>query len=897
MMNSRLVPRNAHPRNRWNAFVWAAALLSVMACTGLLLPVMVSAQGIEIPIDADSIPPPPPLPATIIKSSAGTSSSGCSSLNLPVIVEPGDHFWPASVPDGAGGTIVAWQDTNNGATQNQWSSGPDVLAQHILACGSLDPAWPADGVRLSPDAGAQTFPVAAPDGAGGAYVAWENWSGSITSLGIFAQHVLSTGAVDPTWPTHGLPVSTGPGRRIDIKIAADGSGGAYVSWDDSRDGINNRHAFVHHLLPSGLDPAWAVNGVRACPNISTLQTFPEVCSDGAGGVLVVWDDGRNFATSGRDIYAQRMSSTGALLWDPNGVPVTTAPGHQVIYGDGLLSIDRAGLTQEQGSALVPDGAGGCFVTWTDQRNGGQDVYAQHLTSTGVVAPGWDANGVALCTDPTNQVFATILSDGTGGAFATWFDDRPGTFVQHVTASGVVDGPANGLSISAFGGFLPNMVSDGSHGAIVGWDDARNGDPDVFAQHLVTSGGFGVDPAWPVGGLPVSTAAGGQAPHGSAWLCRDGSGGAIFTWQDGRNGGDDLYSQRVLAAGTLPEFALTGHVTASCGAGLNGVAVDAYMVGSGDLVGTGVTNSNGAYSIPDLCWGSSYTVTVVTPLDFAATAQDVAANSCKNSVDFPLTCLPATPLSMGFWKHQVGVATGGNGQAQVDATTLCGYLDLVAEHFNNNLINQVIVYQPPPSGLCSDKLLEAKTLLNLQGSATMIAKARQQLLSLLLNVAANAINQTQVISADGATVSQAITYSDQLIDSPTGNYDTARSICDKINSGQRVPSGVIPLSTAQIAYRKGTEAISFRVMQASGGGAREYQFTTGARGPVNLRLYDVAGRIVAEIYGGTMDAGPHSVAWSGRTSSGTVTARGLYFARLTTPRESATIKVLQLTLGN
>jgi len=59
------------------------------------------------------------------------------------------------------------------------------------------------------------------------------------------------------------------------------------------------------------------------------------------------------------------------------------------------------------------------------------------------------------------------------------------------------------------------------------------------------------------------------------------------------------------------------------------------------------------------------------------------------------------------------------------------------------------------------------------------------MSLLLNVAANDIGQTRVISADGATVSQAITYSDNLIDSPTGNYERAKTICDMINNGQMV----------------------------------------------------------------------------------------------------------------
>jgi len=94
-----------------------------------------------------------------------------------------------------------------------------------------------------------------------------------------------------------------------------------------------------------------------------------------------------------------------------------------------------------------------------------------------------------------------------------------------------------------------------------------------------------------------------------------------------------------------------------------------------------------------------------------------------------------------------------------------------------------------------------------------------------------------------------------------------------------------------------EAVSFRVKPGTGGATREFQFMTGARGPVSLRVFDVSGRLVAQLYRGNMEAGPHSVSWNGRTSSGAALARGLYFARLQTPRESPTIKVLELAAAN
>ena len=349
--------------------------------------------------------------------------------------------------------------------------------------------------------------------------------------------------------------------------------------------------------------------------------------------------------------------------------------------------------------------------------------------------------------------------------------------------------------------------------------------------------------------------------------------------------------------------VSGQVVANCpsaGTPLYGVHVDAFAVGSGDLAGSTTTGADGSYTIADLPSGS-YTMTCVTPLGYVAASEEIVvtiSSGQASSASFDLQCLSITsePRMIGFWKHQVGVATGGNGQAQVSAAALCSHLDLIAAHFNDNAINQVIVYQPPGSGACADKLQVAKQLLNLHGSAAMIQRARQQLMALLLNVASGKISQTQVISADGATVSQAITYCDQVIDSAVGDYELAKTIADLINNGSTVPAGLIPLGTAVIAYKQGMEAATFRALPSTGRG-REFRFVTASRGSVRLTIHDVSGRVVAEPYRGEMEVGTHAVRWDGNESSGKRAASGMYFARLQTSRESSTLKVLHLRSGS
>src|SRR5437868_2622448 len=104
-----------------------------------------------------------------------------SSLNLPVSTAAGNQQSPMVVSDGRGGALVTWQDSRPSAT------GTDIYAQHILASGIVDPAWPADGRAVCAASGSQGSPTLAADGAGGAIITWSDSRNP--SADIYAQHV------------------------------------------------------------------------------------------------------------------------------------------------------------------------------------------------------------------------------------------------------------------------------------------------------------------------------------------------------------------------------------------------------------------------------------------------------------------------------------------------------------------------------------------------------------------------------------------------------------------------------------------------------------------------------------------------------------------------------------
>jgi flagellar hook assembly protein FlgD len=64
-------------------------------------------------------------------------------------------------------------------------------------------------------------------------------------------------------------------------------------------------------------------------------------------------------------------------------------------------------------------------------------------------------------------------------------------------------------------------------------------------------------------------------------------------------------------------------------------------------------------------------------------------------------------------------------------------------------------------------------------------------------------------------------------------------------------------------------------------------------PVTLRIYDVAGRMVAELLTSELTPGAHVVQWNGRGAAGRSVAAGVYFYRTTIGSFTATKKLTVL----
>jgi len=199
--------------------------------------------------------------------------------------------------------------------------------------------------------------------------------------------------------------------------------------------------------------------------------------------------------------------------------------------------------------IVSDGSGGAIITWQDYRNGTDyDIYTQRVNVSGNIQ--WTVDGVPICTAANAQFYPTIVSDGSGGAVITWQDYRSGAgydiYTQRVDDSGNVQWTADGVTICTAGNdqLYPKIISDASGGAIITWYDYRYGNNDIFAQSVDVSGNV----RWTAHGVIICSATDSQR---NPAIATDGAGGAVIIWHDNRSGTDyNIYAQRVDTAGNV-----------------------------------------------------------------------------------------------------------------------------------------------------------------------------------------------------------------------------------------------------------------------------------------------------------------------------------------------------------
>ena len=423
---------------------------------------------------------------------------------------------------------MAWEDQRSGTTV--------IYAQKINSDGST--AWDANGVLVCQFNSEKHSPRLARDGTGGIFVVWEdlrNDTGAGTNIDLYFQRINSLGQ---RVLTNSAVLSNESDNQTAPNIVYTGDNKAIVVWEHEIKITSPTPGVEHDLYAQKIDLncnlEWGSNVVIVSETNS--QFSPSLVSYNQGAVIV-WEDSRNGAKR-RDIYAQRVDSSGNLQWESKGKVVSSHTVDQWL------------------PKLVNSDNGSVIITWFEQESSkavNYDVYAQKLSVNGDII--WNKD-IAVCTATGNQNWNRIISDDSNGAIITWFDTRirggetGSLYAQRITGNGSVSWTNNGILIkdnvlfdetsNIFGYWT---TTDDNNGAIVCWTDLRDSNVDVYAQRINSNG----DLVWYEDGIIVVGSSGNQT---SPQLVKDGNGGAFIVWEDYRSGDSDIFLQKIDLSGAL-----------------------------------------------------------------------------------------------------------------------------------------------------------------------------------------------------------------------------------------------------------------------------------------------------------------------------------------------------------
>lgn len=405
---------------------------------------------------------------------------------------------------------------------------PMVMLASFMSAEAQWSSNPAQNTPICRAGNNQTAPKIISDGKDGAIICWTDERGSLNSFDIYAQRIGGDGFV--RWTTNGTVVSNAWASQSGPDITGDGMGGAIITWTDTRNGDNDIYA---QRIDSSGNVLWPVEGIAVATG-TLNQADPKITTDGRHGAIITW----NAATGGfpptSKIYAMRLGPDGTLLWN----------------SESLIS---GSLRFSNAPTITTDGSGGAYIAYAYYPRPEYDVYAQRVDSNGTVL--WDSRGVGIATGSETQDSPVLVPDGKGNAFLGYLNWGSGsTPTLHATVLKRNGSTAGGQRITSTSGGQNNHrlwnISPGLCG--IAWEDGRNaGQMKAYAQIIDTTG----QKMWTANGVEVSSTTG---PHASPFIISDGNGGLIVAWED-KSGGSlktEIRAQRLTDTGA-PRWTTAG----------------------------------------------------------------------------------------------------------------------------------------------------------------------------------------------------------------------------------------------------------------------------------------------------------------------------------------------------
>lgn len=357
---------------------------------------------------------------------------------------------PAILPDDSGGLWCSWTD-------RRAAGSADVFVQHIN--GSSKTLFPKSGLRLAADHISkeikltETKIISSRDG--NFFLAWEDYRNGQKNPDIYLQKLDPVGK--PIWRRGGIPICLAPGEQNRPVLVEDGVGGVIVAWADRRNNTDD-NIYAQRVNPWG-KVLWERNGVLVCGAPSSQSQIQGV-SDGKEGILLAWVDARSLASTGFDLYIQRVDHSGESLWTKDGKPFARFSGLQ------------------SSPVLETDGLGGAYIAWMDSRGSFSNIYVQHIDNFGIYT--WEYGGRCLAPATTNQRHPEMVRNFQDDLYIVWQEDRyrdgrEKLVMQCITPNGSRLWKPEGTLVCNFPGHqaTPKVATDKNGNFWVAWLDERS----------------------------------------------------------------------------------------------------------------------------------------------------------------------------------------------------------------------------------------------------------------------------------------------------------------------------------------------------------------------------------------------------------------------------------------
>jgi|GEM_PF-682996 len=227
---------------------------------------------------------------------------------------------------------------------------------------------------------------------------------------------------------------------------------------------------------------WQDNGVPLRQG-THIEWWKAIEIGNEGELIIVWSDCRYGI---RDIFAQKVTTEGELLWGTDGELVALEDGLK----DGIPIAQADG--RQEDPIIITDDAGGFYMIWMDYRNepAKGDIYGQHVFADGTLQFGLE--GTPITNVAGKQSSPNMCKDNLGGVFAIWVDESDGVAVvkgTHISFDGTILNPGTGITLNnssySRSGVSLEVIGDGLAGMTwsrsipVGADEDEN--KDIYIQ--------------------------------------------------------------------------------------------------------------------------------------------------------------------------------------------------------------------------------------------------------------------------------------------------------------------------------------------------------------------------------------------------------------------------------